>query len=100
MTWSSDAITAIYINNDGNKQGIGFQRERTPYNPHSKYVTVPDNWLSTHCGNNEHFKENCQVRVQSLKKNKVFAERGPCATHKKRILPTWTRKGFIHPLVY
>nr|XP_009759266.1 PREDICTED: uncharacterized protein LOC104211841 [Nicotiana sylvestris]XP_016458232.1 PREDICTED: uncharacterized protein LOC107781927 [Nicotiana tabacum] len=62
--------------------GIRFQRERTPYNPHSKYVTVPDNWLCTYCGNNGHFKENCQARVQSLQKNKVFvervtAERGP-----------------------
>ncbi|XP_070013876.1 uncharacterized protein [Nicotiana sylvestris] len=36
-TWSSDAITAMYLNNSGNRQGIGFQREKTPYNPHSKY---------------------------------------------------------------
>ncbi|XP_070033086.1 uncharacterized protein [Nicotiana tomentosiformis] len=49
-TWSSDAITAMYTNNGGNMQGIGFQREKIPYNPHSKYVTVPDNWLCTHCG--------------------------------------------------
>ncbi|XP_070013281.1 uncharacterized protein [Nicotiana sylvestris] len=42
-TWSSDAVTAMYLNNSGNKQGIGFQREKTPYNPHNKYVTLPDN---------------------------------------------------------
>ncbi|XP_075087716.1 uncharacterized protein LOC142169713 [Nicotiana tabacum] len=41
-TWSSDAITAMYINNGGNMQGIGFQREKTPYNPHSKYVNICD----------------------------------------------------------
>ncbi|XP_070014220.1 uncharacterized protein [Nicotiana sylvestris] len=70
------AITAIYVNSGGNKQGIGFQREKTPYNPHSKYVTVPNNWLCTHCGNNGHFKKNCQARVQSIQKNKVFAEKG------------------------
>ncbi|XP_070035308.1 uncharacterized protein [Nicotiana tomentosiformis] len=58
------------------KEGIGFQREKVPYNPHSKYVTVPDNWLCTHCGNNGHFKENCQARVQSVQKNKVFTEKG------------------------
>ncbi|XP_070025686.1 structural maintenance of chromosomes protein 3-like [Nicotiana sylvestris] len=56
------------------KAGIGFQREKTPYNPHSKYVTVLDNWLCTYYGNNGHFKENCQDRVQSIQKNKVFAE--------------------------
>ncbi|XP_070029825.1 uncharacterized protein [Nicotiana sylvestris] len=36
-TWSSETITAVYTNNDGNMQGIGFQREKTPYNPHSKW---------------------------------------------------------------
>ncbi|XP_070002227.1 structural maintenance of chromosomes protein 3-like [Nicotiana sylvestris] len=75
-TWSSEAITTMYANNSGNRQGIGFQREKTPYNSHSKYVTVPDNWLCTYCGNNGHFKENCQSRVQSIQKNKVFAENG------------------------
>ncbi|XP_070025079.1 uncharacterized protein [Nicotiana sylvestris] len=64
-TWSSDAVTTMYLNNSGNRQGIGFQREKTPHNLHSKYVTVPDNWLCTHCENNGHFKENCQARVQS-----------------------------------
>ncbi|XP_070008673.1 uncharacterized protein [Nicotiana sylvestris] len=44
-TWSSYVVTAMYLNNSENKQGIGFQREKTPYNPHNKYVTVPDNWL-------------------------------------------------------
>ncbi|XP_070008138.1 uncharacterized protein [Nicotiana sylvestris] len=63
-------------NLENKKAGNRFQRERTPYNPHSKYVTLPNNWLCTHCGNNGHFKENCQARVQSLQKNKVFAERG------------------------
>nr|XP_033517713.1 uncharacterized protein LOC117281984 [Nicotiana tomentosiformis] len=50
-TWSSDAINAI------------------------KYVVAPDNWLCTHCGNNGNFKKNCQARVQSVQKNKVFAEK-------------------------
>ncbi|XP_070023172.1 uncharacterized protein [Nicotiana sylvestris] len=42
-TWPSNVVTAMYLNNSGNKKGIGFQREKTPYNPHIKYVTVPDN---------------------------------------------------------
>ncbi|XP_070020576.1 uncharacterized protein [Nicotiana sylvestris] len=60
-TWSSEAITAMYTENGENRQRIGFQREKTPYNPHSKCITVSDNWLCTHCGNNGHFKENCQA---------------------------------------
>ncbi|XP_070035578.1 uncharacterized protein [Nicotiana tomentosiformis] len=75
-TWSYDTITALYTNNGENMQGIGFQREKTPYNPHSKYVAVPDNWLCTHCGDTGHFKENCKATVQSQQKNKVFAEKG------------------------
>ncbi|XP_070010231.1 uncharacterized protein [Nicotiana sylvestris] len=71
-TWSSEAITAMYVNNGGNGQGIGLQREKTTYNPHSKYVIVPDNWLCTHYGNNGHFKENCQARVQSIQKTKYL----------------------------
>ncbi|XP_070013875.1 uncharacterized protein [Nicotiana sylvestris] len=58
------------------ERGIGFQREKTPYNPHSKCVIVSNNWLCTHCENNRHFKENCQARVQSVQKNKVFAKKG------------------------
>nr|XP_009589311.1 uncharacterized protein LOC104086697 [Nicotiana tomentosiformis] len=75
-TWSSDAIAAMYTSNGGNKQGVGFQIEKTPYNPHSKYVIVPDNWLCTHYGNTGHFKENCKARIQSQQKNKVFVEKG------------------------
>ncbi|XP_070047182.1 uncharacterized protein [Nicotiana tomentosiformis] len=40
-----------------------------------KYVTVPDNWLCTHCGNAGHFKENCKATIQSQQKNKVFVEK-------------------------
>nr|XP_016459353.1 PREDICTED: uncharacterized protein LOC107782919 [Nicotiana tabacum] len=58
------------------KQVIGFQREKTPYNPHRKYVTIPDNWLCTHCGNTGHFKETCKAKFQSQQKNKVFAKKG------------------------
>ncbi|XP_070031897.1 kinetochore protein SLK19-like [Nicotiana tomentosiformis] len=57
-TWSSDIIVAMYTSNGGNMQGVGFQKEKTPYNPHRKYVTVPGNWLYTHCGNTGHFIEN------------------------------------------
>ncbi|XP_070029457.1 uncharacterized protein [Nicotiana sylvestris] len=75
-TWSSDAITAMYTNNGGKRQRIGFQRETIPYNPQSKYVTIPDNWLCTHCGNNGHLKENCKARFQLQQKNKYFAVKG------------------------
>ncbi|XP_070036589.1 uncharacterized protein [Nicotiana tomentosiformis] len=39
-TWFSEAITAMYMNNRGNRQGIEFQRKKTPYNPHSNLLSV------------------------------------------------------------
>ncbi|XP_070019525.1 uncharacterized protein [Nicotiana sylvestris] len=85
----ANAVTAMYLNNSGNRQGIWFQREKTPYNPYNKYVTVLDNWLCTYCGNNGHFKENCQARVQYVQKNKVFTDKvttnkGPGNDERKR----------------
>ncbi|XP_070008402.1 uncharacterized protein [Nicotiana sylvestris] len=59
-----------------NKQGIGFQRKKTPHNPHNKYVTIFDNWHCTQCGNTGHFKEDVQYKNQSIQINKVFAEKG------------------------
>ncbi|XP_070004928.1 uncharacterized protein [Nicotiana sylvestris] len=86
-TWSSNVVTTMYFNNSGNKQGIGFQKEKTPYNPHSKYITVSDNWLCTHYGNSGHFKENFQAKVQSVQKNKSFTKKvttkeGPAKVYK------------------
>ncbi|XP_070057648.1 uncharacterized protein [Nicotiana tomentosiformis] len=101
-TWSSEAITAMYTNNGGNRQGIKFQREKTPYNPHSKYVTVPDSWLCTHCGNTGHFKETYKAKFQSQQKNKVFAKKvitvkKHAPSYNKRVFPTWTKRTLIHP---
>jgi len=96
-TWSSDVITALYKNNGGNRQVIGFQREKTPYNPHRKYVTIPDNWLCTHCGNTGHFKETCKAKFQSQQKNKVFAKkvtsvREPGPSYKRCMMSAWKKR--------
>ncbi|XP_070002785.1 uncharacterized protein [Nicotiana sylvestris] len=104
-TWSSKATTALHTNDYENMQGAGFQREKTPHNPHSKYVTISDNWPYTRCGNTKGFNEDVQAKNQSVQKNKVFAEtvttkEGPGSTYKKRTLSTWTKRTLIHPLAY
>ncbi|XP_070026238.1 uncharacterized protein [Nicotiana sylvestris] len=58
------------------ERGIGFQREKTPYNPHSKYVIVSDNWLCTHCGKMDTSKKIVRPGFNLFRKNKVFAEKG------------------------
>ncbi|XP_075077402.1 uncharacterized protein LOC142164119 [Nicotiana tabacum] len=59
-TWSSEAIISMYTNSGGN----------------SKYITVPENWLCTHCGNTGHYKDTCKAKFQYQQKNKVFANKG------------------------
>ncbi|XP_075108886.1 uncharacterized protein LOC107811077 [Nicotiana tabacum] len=58
------------------KARIGFQREKTPYNPHSKYVTVPDNWLCTHCGSNGHLKKITKPGSSLFRKTKRLMKSG------------------------
>ncbi|XP_070043161.1 uncharacterized protein [Nicotiana tomentosiformis] len=65
----------MYTSNGGNMQGVRFQQEKTPYNPHSNYDIVLDNWHCTHYGNTGHFKKNCKARIQSQQKNKVYVEK-------------------------
>ncbi|XP_070013473.1 uncharacterized protein [Nicotiana sylvestris] len=74
-TWSLEAITAMYTNNGENRQGIGFQREKTPYNPHNKYVIVSDNWFCTHCGNNGTSKKIVRPGFNLFRKIKWNSER-------------------------
>ncbi|XP_070031643.1 uncharacterized protein [Nicotiana tomentosiformis] len=71
-TWSSDAITVLYKNNGGKRQVIKFQREKTPYNSYSKYVTVPDNWLCTHCGNTGTLRKHEVSPLETAKKGYIL----------------------------
>ncbi|XP_070056534.1 uncharacterized protein [Nicotiana tomentosiformis] len=73
-TCSFDVITSMYNSNGGNMQGIWFHKEKAPYNPHSQYVTVPDNWLCTYCGKTGHYQHSCKAKFPSQKKNKVFVK--------------------------
>ncbi|XP_075080392.1 uncharacterized protein LOC107765451 [Nicotiana tabacum] len=52
----------------------GSKGRKLPHNPHSKYVTISDNWPYTRCGNTKGFNEDVQAKNQSVQKNKVFAE--------------------------
>ncbi|XP_060216297.1 uncharacterized protein LOC132643781 [Lycium barbarum] len=75
-TCSSDKVVAMRKGNDG-RQGIGYKKAKTPFNPHSKYVSVTDNWLCTHCGNVGHYKNSCKARFQSMHRNKAYVDNKP-----------------------
>ncbi|XP_070015295.1 uncharacterized protein [Nicotiana sylvestris] len=101
-TRSSDVITSMYKSNGRNMQGIGFQKAKTSYNPHSKHVTVANNRLCTHCGQTGHYKDSCKVKIQSLQKNKVFVKKKhnveePGPLRGKYMLPAWAKRSLIRP---
>ncbi|XP_059288400.1 uncharacterized protein LOC132041710 [Lycium ferocissimum] len=75
-TWSSDMIASMYRSKGDEKEGIGFNREKIPYNPHSKYVSTTENWLCTHCGKPGHYKEGCKARIKVFQRNKDFVKKG------------------------
>ncbi|XP_019238062.1 PREDICTED: uncharacterized protein LOC109218173 [Nicotiana attenuata] len=96
-TWSSDVITSMYRSNGGNRQGIGFQKTKTSYNPHSNYVIMADNRLCNHCGQTGHYKDSCKDKIQSLQKNKVFVEKKRTdeesgSLKRKYVLPAWAKR--------
>ncbi|XP_070005272.1 uncharacterized protein [Nicotiana sylvestris] len=44
-TWSSEATTALLPNNSEKRQGAGFQREKTPHNPHKIVKGSVQQWF-------------------------------------------------------
>lgn len=55
-TSSSQIMFKIHGNHRCNKKGLGHTKVKIPYNPHSKYVDIPNNRFCTHCGNSEHLR--------------------------------------------
>ncbi|XP_070022435.1 uncharacterized protein [Nicotiana sylvestris] len=99
-TWSIEVTTTLFTNDTEKGRGAGFSRKKDPYNPHSKSTTTSDNWPRTQCENTGYSKEGVQAKNQSVLKDKVVAEtvitkEGPSSTHRKCILPAWTKRGTV-----
>ncbi|XP_070022553.1 uncharacterized protein [Nicotiana sylvestris] len=76
-TWSYDAIAAMYTNKGGNRQRIGFQREKIPYNPHSNYITGTMNrsslqwFMDSGCTKHMNGSTNAFLSLKSLQGGSV-----------------------------
>ncbi|XP_070045492.1 uncharacterized protein [Nicotiana tomentosiformis] len=75
-TKSSHIMFKMHKNHNGNKKSLGHTKAKTPYNPHNKFVNIPDNRL-THYGNNGHIKETYTARFQARLKNAKLDLYGP-----------------------
>ena len=56
LKWTDSSKILFNLSNQSfnGKKGLGCRQIEPPYNPHSKYVSVSDNLLCTHCGSNGH----------------------------------------------
>jgi len=69
---SSDALSWLPEHQSNNRRGIGFGNLPPKWDPKSKYLTLPENTICTHCGKTGHYKDSCKAKFQSQQKNKVF----------------------------
>lgn len=83
------------------------QTYRTPYNSYSKYESVADNLLCTHCGCNSHLKERCEtlrrvkekyVKIVKSESNEKGKRKAPDPSYRfsKNTLPLWTRRFLVN----
>ncbi|XP_049406072.1 uncharacterized protein LOC125869660 [Solanum stenotomum] len=71
-TDSSKILSNLSNQSFNRKKGLGRRPIEPPYNPHSKYVSVSDNLLCTHCGRNGHLKEKCETLRKAKEKHEKF----------------------------
>jgi len=108
-TDSSKILSNMSNQSFNGKKRLGRRPIEPPYNPHSKYVSVSDNLLCTHCGRNGHLKENCEILRKAKERHERFVRpenddktrhKGPDPPYyfRKNIMPHWTERFLIRPL--
>jgi len=107
-TDSSKILSNLSNQSFNEEKGLGCRPIEPPYNPHSKYVSVSDNLLCTHCGRNGHLKEKCETLRKAKVKHEKFVRSenndkrelkgpGPHYRFSKNTLPPWTGRFLIKP---
>ncbi|XP_070020007.1 uncharacterized protein [Nicotiana sylvestris] len=62
---SSDALSWLQEHHNSNKRGLGYGTPAPKCDPKSKYITLPENKICTHCGKTGHYKCEFQVNGSS-----------------------------------
>ncbi|XP_070036070.1 uncharacterized protein [Nicotiana tomentosiformis] len=55
---SSDALSWLQEHHSSNRRGLGFGNQLPKWDPKSKYLTLPENNICTHCGSSEEEQPN------------------------------------------
>ncbi|XP_070013538.1 uncharacterized protein [Nicotiana sylvestris] len=90
---ASDALSWLQEHHSSNKRGLGYETQAPKWDSRSKYLTLPENKICTHCVKAGHYKNECNAKEKASQKNKVFVQ-------EKNKLPGWARRNLIHPFAY
>ncbi|XP_070013943.1 uncharacterized protein [Nicotiana sylvestris] len=90
---TSDALSWLQEHRSSNKKGLGYGTQAPKWDSRSKYLTLPENKICTHCGKASHYKNECNAKEKASQKNKVFVQ-------EKNKLPGWATRNLIHPFAY
>lgn len=71
----------MHENHSNNKKVLGHTKVKTPYNPHSKYVDIPDNRLCTQCEKKGRFMETCPFKIKASLNNIAYVEKRKSMKH-------------------
>ncbi|XP_070014719.1 uncharacterized protein [Nicotiana sylvestris] len=72
---SSDALSWLQEHHSSNKRGLGFGNPAPKWDPKSKYLTLSENKICTHCGKTDHYKVNA-LQKKSLISVSQLRDRG------------------------
>lgn len=111
-TSSSKILETLTHQGDNSKKDLGFMKKSLSHITQSKNVNVSDLLLCTHYGKDDHLKINCPAIKNSeeclaryFEQKKRRMEHSPRlysknnSKLKKVMLPLWTRKVLITPLI-
>ncbi|XP_070008194.1 uncharacterized protein [Nicotiana sylvestris] len=71
---SSDALSWLQDHHSCNKKGLGYGTPTPKWDPKSKYITLLENKICTHCGKTGHYKSECNAKEKASQKNKIYVE--------------------------
>ena len=74
-TKSSKLLSSATNQSNFNKKGLGSLNITPPFNPHSKYVFLSDNFLCLNYGKNGHLKEECTAWRKSLERLSKYTQK-------------------------
>ncbi|XP_070026701.1 intracellular protein transport protein USO1-like [Nicotiana sylvestris] len=70
----SDALSWLQEHHSSNKRGLGYGTQAPKWDPKSKYLTLLENKVCTHCGKTGHYKSECNTKEKASQKNKAFVQ--------------------------